>query len=86
MIQIEITARDLRGQSIVLQQRNFYGVLRVVKTLRWNPPRRQVTLRNGTIGHGFQLIDPALRSLPTNYYSPISGIGIALTHRDPVGA
>ena len=34
---------------------------------------------NGTIDHGLQFLSPARRDLPTTYYSPKSGVGIALT-------
>ncbi len=70
-------------ESIVQQRRNFYGVLRVVNQRMWQPPQNQVLLRNGTTGHGFQLIDDDLRSTPTDYYSLISAIGIALSQPSP---
>jgi hypothetical protein len=85
LVQFKIADGGSSGGAIAWQQRNFYGVLRVVKQVGFDP-RGQIVLRNGTTGHGFQLIDPSVRSLPTNYYSRISGIGIALSHREPPGA
>jgi hypothetical protein len=68
--------------AVTLQQRNFYGVLRVVNIRAGTPPRFQVALRNGTTGHGFQLQHRQLRAHPTNYYSYISGVGLALSGGD----
>jgi hypothetical protein len=47
-----------------------------------------VSLYNGRILHGQQLVNPDLRDRPTTYYSPDSGVGIAVTRlprRDGVG-
>ena len=66
--------------------RNFYGVLEV----RDDAPGvadRERTLFNGLIVHGSQLLDPAHRYEPTDYYGPTSGVGralIALMHRGPI--
>jgi SAM-dependent methyltransferase len=58
--------------------RNFYGGLRV----RDNGPETALatvrTLTNGTINHGEQYLNPARRDLPTTYYGPNTGIGIAI--------
>ncbi len=75
-----------------LMARNFYGVLRVtdevapsVGTLKGDKQRpvdedsRFRRLTNGTISHGLQFLSPARRDQPTSYYSPNSGIGVALT-------
>lgn len=71
------------GPNVVLQERNFYGVLRVFNTMGWQPARRQVVLRNGTTRHGFQLVDDGMRRVPTDYYGSMSGVGIALSNRNP---
>jgi spermidine synthase len=67
--------------NLVLRERSFFGVLRVFVQQKWQPPRKQITLRNGTTGHGFQLIRPELRSVPTDYYAPITGVGLAMDRR-----
>lgn len=61
-----------------MEERNFYGALRVKQT--YVPPQAQVvrTLVNGTIEHGTQWFAPQYRRTPTTYYSPDSGIGLAL--------
>src|SRR5213078_2290837 len=35
-------------------------------------------LRHGSVMHGFQFRDPAKQSVPTAYYAPSSGLGLAI--------
>ncbi len=69
----------------LLLVRNFYGPLRVKQTHpapSSNTPDAPTevlrTLLNGNIQHGTQIFSPALQFIPTTYYSPDSGIGLAL--------
>jgi SAM-dependent methyltransferase len=58
--------------------RNFYGALRVRDS---DPPTdfdATRTLTHGTINHGEQFLNPARRDLPTTYYGPGTGVGIAI--------
>lgn len=58
--------------------RNFYAALRVKQNLRY-PSTISRTLMNGIIEHGSQLFGTdQLRRTPTTYYSPDSGVGLAL--------
>jgi SAM-dependent methyltransferase len=61
--------------------RNFYGALKV----RDNGPATQLdatrTLTHGTINHGEQFLNPARRDLPTTYYGPNTGVGLAIRER-----
>jgi hypothetical protein len=87
---LAVTARE-QSAAATLTVRNFYGVLRVVderapnvvfeqgsssKPLDDDPRYRK--LMNGTIDHGLQFLAPSRRRLPTTYYGPSSGAGIAL--------
>jgi SAM-dependent methyltransferase len=66
--------------------RNFYGALRVRDS---GPPTQfdaTRTLTHGTINHGEQLLNPMRRDLPTTYYGPNTGIGIALREKGKAGA
>jgi SAM-dependent methyltransferase len=62
--------------------RNFYGVLSVTDELHTphstTPPGYIRKLRNGSIDHGLQWLDPARRRQPTAYYGPQTGVGLAL--------
>jgi hypothetical protein len=68
-----------------LMVRNFYGGLRVHDSgpsTDWGATR---SLTNGTINHGEQFLNPARRDWPTTYFSPNSGIGLAIRARQKTG-
>ena len=67
----QVRAYHLNTVSLM---RNFYGVLRVVDS------EDVRTLYHGTIKHGSQYLTPRLRMLPTTYYGPPSGAGLALRY------
>lgn len=52
--------------------RNFYGV---VRTRDYTTPVAFRAMYHGSINHGGQLLDPALRGRPTSYFAPTSGYG-----------
>ncbi len=57
--------------------RGFFGVLRVGEEIsRSGKLNRQLT--HGRIIHGYQFADPELARTPTSYYSPNSGVGLAI--------
>ncbi len=66
--------------------RNFYGALRVRDSgtpLDFSATR---TLTHGTINHGEQYLNPARRDLPTTYYGPNTGVGLAIREKEKTGA
>ena len=60
--------------------RNFYGVLRIVERDSDQPELARRVLRHGAIDHGFQYLDPAKQNLPTAYYRPQTGVGLAMRY------
>ena len=58
------------------RQRNFYGTLRVIDSGTGSTAVR--ALYNGTILHGMQFLSSEQSRLPTTYYGPQSGAGLAL--------
>lgn len=69
-------------RNAIVRVRSFYGALRVQQINNWlNEPYR--TLYNGKIEHGAQYVNPPGSLLPTTYYGPDSGVGIALLHCCP---
>jgi len=60
--------------------RNFYGPLRVEKSLF--PPQAFTVrmLMNGSVEHGTQWFAPEFRQEPTTYYGRESGVGLALAN------
>jgi hypothetical protein len=55
--------------------RNFYGTLQVTETGGASSLR---VLSNGPIHHGAQFLSPDKSRLPTTYYGPESGVGVAI--------
>ena len=67
------------GHRLLL--RNFYGGLKITDT---GPPEDFYSVRrltNGTINHGEQFLFPERRDLPTTYYGPATGVGLAIRDR-----
>jgi SAM-dependent methyltransferase len=82
---VGLQIRDsVRGARVLV--RNFYGGLKV----RDNGPATQLdatrTLTHGTINHGEQFLNPARRDLPTTYYGPDTGVGLAIREKEKTGA
>jgi hypothetical protein len=81
---LESDVTEFRRDAVLLK-RNFYGVLTVEEENKEFPEMHLLKLRNGRIVHGFQYVTPAKRDMPTSYYSPRSGVGLAILkhpHRD----
>jgi spermidine synthase len=79
-------ADNAKGYRVIV--RNFYGVLHVKDEFSTGEDEYgQRTLYHGTINHGSQILDEALRFKTTSYYGEGSGIGRAaraLENRGPV--
>ena len=65
-------------ENNILTTRNFYGVLRVKETSIGTESATRF-LYHGRISHGRQFLTPRLRSYPTSYYGPFSGISLAIS-------
>ena len=73
------------GRSVLVQERSFFGVYRVVEDVR---PVKGRLLFDGTTLHGAQSLDASLRMEPTTYYTttgPVGDVFAAWTDR-PTGA
>ncbi|HUR36402.1 MAG TPA: hypothetical protein VM009_01205 [Terriglobales bacterium] len=75
MLYIETTAE--RGK-LLLQGRNFYGVLKVRERNGNNGEYQYFELLHGRILHGMQLQSPKYRETLTTYYTKGSGLGLAI--------
>jgi SAM-dependent methyltransferase len=79
-----VLVRNVREfeKDTMVRMRSFYGALRVRQFSNWlKEPYR--TLYNGKIEHGAQYVNPPQNLLPTTYYGPDSGVGLALAHCCP---
>jgi hypothetical protein len=75
-----VLVRNVReyDKSSILRERSFYGALRVRQHTNWLKEPYRV-LYHGKIEHGAQYLTPPYNLLPTTYYAPDSGAGLALT-------
>ena len=62
--------------------RNFYGSLKVKDSGPRSDLEATRSLTHGTINHGEQYLNPIRRDLPTTYYGPNTGIGVAIHDRN----
>ena len=64
-----------------LMVRNFYGSLRVQDSTSGTDKETWTrTLIHGTINHGLQFLSDERAQLPTTYYGPNSGVGLAIAN------
>jgi hypothetical protein len=66
-------------------ERNFYGVIRVNELYPPGSTHRAYEMSHGITIHGLQFIEPELRDLPTTYYVPESGAGLAILNHPKYG-
>ena len=62
------------------ETRNYYGILRVKDQNQNDEIYHAYKMVHGSIIHGYQLINPEMRDLPTAYFTEESGIGITFLH------
>jgi MFS family permease len=67
-------------------RRNFFGVVQVRHVDTGIPEQEANVLVDGETMHGLQLMDPAVRGVPTSYYSEGSGIGLAIRNHPRYGS
>ncbi len=68
-----------RLEETILNTRSFYGMLHVYEEDAGTRDHIR-KLRHGRIGHGKQLVHNTLERIPTSYYGPETGAGLALDH------
>src|SRR4029077_1884175 len=72
----------LGSQPVIFQQRDFYGVHKVVA----DPAGTRHALIDGGTIHGLQLLDPQRRDVPASYYSVSGPVGDLFASEQPVDA
>ena len=72
----------LGSQSVIFQQRDFYGVHKVVS----DPAGTRHALIDGGTIHGLELMDPLRRDLPASYYASSGPVGDLFATEQPVDA
>ena len=79
-----MSIRDSERGALLLV-RNFYGGLKVRDSGPASAQDSVRTLTHGTINHGEEFLNPARRDLPTTYYGPNTGVGIAIRDKQKDG-
>ena len=73
---VSFIGSDLSGS--IRSQRNFYGVVRLRQVGAPGDPAYSYQLIHGNTVHGAQFLGPGERDIPTVYYGPQGGVGLAL--------
>jgi hypothetical protein len=66
------------ADGFVHRERNFYGILRVEPSHEPDKKNVRKLFFHGSELHGSQYLDASRRELPTAYYTPRSGVGVAI--------
>ena len=66
-------------------KRNFYGVIRVRELIPEGSTERAYVMSHGITVHGLQFIVLQLRNVPTTYYVPDAGAGLAILNHPKYG-
>jgi hypothetical protein len=65
-------------ENVAATTRNFHGTMRLLDVAAGDPARRHWQLKHGVTTHGAQFHAPEQSRVPTTYYGPKSGVGVAL--------
>jgi hypothetical protein len=71
--------------GVLFSERNFYGVIRVRQLIPEGSQEPAFVMTHGITVHGLQFIRPDLRDLPTTYYVPGGGAGLAILNHPRYG-
>jgi len=83
-IMLAVLSTFFSGSSF--SKRNFYGVIRVRQSWIGDPPQRAYLMSHGITVHGLQfLFDLKVPNIPTTYYVPQSGVGLAILNHPKYG-
>ncbi|MBN1204673.1 MAG: fused MFS/spermidine synthase, partial [Myxococcaceae bacterium] len=78
---LAVAVADSR-REVRLTARNFFGVVQVLESAQGDAHRHQYSLKHGAITHGVQFVSPERRRQAVAYYTPGSGLDVAIAeHR-----
>jgi hypothetical protein len=70
----------LKLSFLDVRTRSYFGVY----TVSTRPGGTARVLTHGTTLHGVQSLRPGMQTQPTSYYTSMSGVGLALSHAEPL--
>jgi hypothetical protein len=86
LITVLLTVLSTFFSGALFSKRNFYGVIRVREGWVGNPPQRAYLMSSGITVHGLQFLsDFKTSTIPTTYYVPESGAGLAILNHPKYG-
>jgi hypothetical protein len=81
IVGLGVAVADLR-REVRLTARNFFGVVQVLEQgERDKPEEHRFTLKHGAIAHGVQYTELPRRLMPMTYFTPDSGLGLAVAEQ-----
>jgi spermidine synthase len=78
LVTVMLAVLDTYASGALYSRRNFYGVIRVREIVPGGSEQRAYVMSHGITEHGLQFIDPGWREIPTTYYGPQAGAGLAI--------
>ncbi|HJS20302.1 MAG TPA: fused MFS/spermidine synthase [Anaerolineales bacterium] len=78
LVTIMLTVLSSYFSGGLFAKRNFYGVIRVRELIPDGSSEPAYVMSHGITVHGLQFTQPELRGLPTTYYVPEAGAGLAI--------
>ena len=79
LVTVMLTLLSTFFSAALFSKRNFYGVIRVRNAWVGNPPQHASLMSSGITVHGLQFLTGFKTSnIPTTYYVPASGVGLAI--------
>ncbi len=81
VLSVTVAGMRVDPEGLVHEERNFFGVLRVMDWEIDSPENSRRILKHGTTIHGAQLLSAGYRQRPISYYGVATGIGLALAQR-----
>ena len=85
MVTVMLMAVSRYASGSLYSKRNFYGVIRVHELIPDGSTEPAYVMSHGITVHGLQFINPELRYVPTTYYVPEAGAGLALLNHPRFG-
>jgi hypothetical protein len=85
LVTIMLAVLSTYFSDALVSRRNFYGVIRVRELIPNGSTERAYVISHGITIHGLQFIDLHLRDVPTTYYTPEGGGGLAIRNHPKYG-
>jgi hypothetical protein len=86
LVTVMLSMLDIYFSGSLFSKRDFYGVIRVREIVPDGSSEPAYVMSHGITAHGLQFISPEMRDLPTTYYVPDAGAGLAILNHPGYGS